>query len=100
MVQCVCWGLVAERARAKRCSRSWGWIRQRDEAAQDVHPAGDGSLAVTLDSTSTELGEMRKPIRPVLAVKGVAFEGTESLLRIPGGLGRGQIELCNRDIPP
>ena len=37
-------------------------------------------LAVTLDSTLAELGEVRKSFRPILTVKGVTFERTEGLL--------------------
>ena len=55
---------------------------------------------MTLDSTLTELEEVRKSFRPILAVKGVSFEWAEGLLGIPGRLNRGQIKIINRDIPP
>jgi hypothetical protein len=100
MVERVCFGLVAEKASARRCSRFWGGTREREEAAQDVHSTGNGGFAVALDSTLTKLGEVSKTFRLVFAVISVTFEGAEGLIGIPGRLGRGQIELINRNVSP
>ena len=55
---------------------------------------------MTLYSTLTKLGKVSESFRRVLTVIGVAFEGAKGLIGIPGRLGRGQIELINRDVSP
>ncbi len=65
---------------------------------QDVYSTGYGGFAVTLDGALTKLGEVSEAFRRVFTVIDVTFEGTESLVRIPWRLGRGQIELVNWDV--
>ena len=55
---------------------------------------------MTLDSTLTKLGEVSESVRLVFTVISVTFEGAEGLIGIPGRLGRGQIELVNRNVSP